>query len=101
MITFISITLNNFALNLVFLNAFFLQFFRGDPIPWWYYRLFCTLIRIICLDRAVSIFLVIKALPLLADEKPANIRSFVGLDDGQQVNHRGGEVPAIRLLFRK
>ena len=73
MITFISITLNNFALNLVFLNAFFLQFFRGDPIPWWYYRLFCTLIRIICLDRAVSIFLVIKAPPLLADEKPANI----------------------------
>ena len=61
---------------------------------------------LLLLDRAVSIFLVIKVLPLLADEELADVRSLVegldvdglvGLHDGRQVHQPGGEVPAIKL----
>ena len=50
---------------------------------------------LLLLDRAVSIFLVIKVLPLLADEELADVRSLVeglvvdglvGLHDGRQVH---------------
>jgi hypothetical protein len=50
---------------------------------------------LLLLDRAVNIFLVIKVLPLLADEELADVRSLVeglvvdglvGLHDGRQVH---------------
>jgi hypothetical protein len=57
------------------------------------------------LARAVSIFLLIKLLPLIAGEE-ANIRGLVeglavdglvGLNNGRQVNYPGGEVLAFKL----